>query len=223
MRISHKFRFVFISKPRCGSTSIRRMLDPFSDIFGTPFFRYHYHTTAYELKLHFKKMGWNWDEYFIFTTIRNPWDMMVSYYTFFKPDVNFIYNYEKERSGIKYQENNLSSFENWVLHGMLKHHLLIENGKYYKKKKKKGFRRISLKETAFDISNKMIVKKVLKIENINQTLPSIFKMLGINSNFRLLKINSSKHENYRKYYSSETKKRVEKDFEVDIEVGKYLF
>jgi len=99
MRISHKHKFIFLSKPKCASESIREKLNKFSDIKSEGKYPYHHHTTAFELRMHFNAMGWNWDEYFSFTTIRNPWDMIVSLYHYGKPDKNGLYFYEKNRLG----------------------------------------------------------------------------------------------------------------------------
>ncbi|WP_367268204.1 sulfotransferase family 2 domain-containing protein [uncultured Thiohalocapsa sp.] len=80
MRISHQHRFVFLSNPQSGSTSIRIALDPYSDIKSSTEFPYHHHTNARRLKEHFLKQGWDWNSYFKFTTVRNPWDRMVARY-----------------------------------------------------------------------------------------------------------------------------------------------
>jgi|TARA_B110000305_G_scaffold159150_1_gene176017 hypothetical protein len=80
MRISHKHKFVFISVPKTGSTSVRSIIDPYSDILSvnnrnSP---YKHHTTALNLKKHFKSKGWDWNSYFKFSVARNPWDRRVS-------------------------------------------------------------------------------------------------------------------------------------------------
>ncbi|MDD4955629.1 MAG: sulfotransferase family 2 domain-containing protein [Candidatus Omnitrophica bacterium] len=90
MRISHKYKFIFFSNPRTGSESVRKALDPFSDIFSSvndPV--YNNHITPEELKNHFLKMGWDWDKYFKFCFVRNPWDRLVSIYYRFKPDKQY--------------------------------------------------------------------------------------------------------------------------------------
>ena len=52
MRISHKHKFIFIAVPKTGSTSVRSIIDPYSDITSvndknSP---YKHHTTALNLK-----------------------------------------------------------------------------------------------------------------------------------------------------------------------------
>lgn len=84
MRISHARRFVFIAYPRTGSTSVGRLLDPYSDLQGGhigaataahPFFD---HITARELGPIFRQRGWDWGAYRHFCFVRNPFERAVS-------------------------------------------------------------------------------------------------------------------------------------------------
>jgi hypothetical protein len=86
MRISHKHKFVFIAIPKTASSTIRNAVDEYSDIrsVGDTTSPYHWHIKARDLKKHFKNKGWNWDEYFKFCFVRNPWDRLVSLYTYFQ-------------------------------------------------------------------------------------------------------------------------------------------
>ena len=80
MRISHQHKFVFLANPQSGSTSIRKLLDPYSEIKSSTQFPYHHHVNAPSLRKHFQEMDWEWEDYLKFTTIRNPWDKMVGRY-----------------------------------------------------------------------------------------------------------------------------------------------
>jgi hypothetical protein len=78
MRISHKHKFVYIAIPKTCSTSIREALNSHSDINSNVDPSYDHHIMAKHLRQNFEKNGWNWDEYFKFTFVRNPWERQVS-------------------------------------------------------------------------------------------------------------------------------------------------
>jgi len=110
MRLSDRFKFVFVSNPRCASTSVRRMLDPFSDIRSdkssnarwterllgalNPFseimsgpstnaqWAVRNHASARQIEQGMLKTGRDPDNYVFFTTIRNPWARTFSAYKF---------------------------------------------------------------------------------------------------------------------------------------------
>lgn len=223
MRISHKYKFVFISKPRCASTTIRKILDPFSDIQSTASTPYHHHSTALELKVHFDSMGWKWQDYFVFTTVRNPWNMMVSYYSYFRPDINGIYNFEQLRDSRTYQPDNPISFRNWILTGKTYHRLLFRDGIYLKNVWVDGFSKLTLANTVNDINGDSLVNRIVKVEEMETEIPLILTELCISSSLQLDRSNDSEHSAYQAYYDSVTKKIIEEQFISDIEFGKYRF
>jgi len=68
----------------------------------------------------------------------------------------------------------------------------------------------------------LIVDFVGKFENLNTDSYTVFQNLGLD-NVRLPHKNSSKHRNYRTYYTEETKEEVSKRFARDIEFFGYEF
>lgn len=120
MRLLFSKRIAFISKPRCGSSSLRRMLDPLVvpdagdiavDVAGRrpPF---HPHMTAPYLQ---ELLRTNYPEapdleYFV--TTRHPVEMLFSYYKYFQPDEHGRYNYQDAWAG-----RIGPSFEKWILEG----------------------------------------------------------------------------------------------------------
>lgn len=80
MRISHKFKFVYINIPFNGADFVMEKFDKYSQIFGDGNNNsdYYCHTKPVRLKKVFKKNGWNWDEYLKIAVIRNPLDRIVN-------------------------------------------------------------------------------------------------------------------------------------------------
>lgn len=87
MLISHKNKFITIDIPKTGTRSLRETLNPLGviDVIGEPFHQaaFYQHGTASEAKTTFNKNNWNWDEYFKFTIVRNPWDRYFSFFKYF--------------------------------------------------------------------------------------------------------------------------------------------
>jgi len=225
LRISQKYKFVFFSKPKCATTSIRKKLDKYSDIYSADNQPYHPHTTALQLKIHFNKIGWDWNNYFKFITLRNPWDMVVSFYHYAKPDINGIYDWEEARAGINRQHDRLMPFEQWVLSKDIKksfHFLLYKNGKFHKNIWTNDFSFFTLNNFILDENGDSLVDYIVKVENLKKELKIAFDKIGIP--FRWIrKRNKSKHQHYKQYYSQESKKIIEQEFQYDIEIGEYEF
>lgn len=85
MLISHKYKFLTIDIPKTGTRSFRETLHPLGivDIFGEPSIKacFYQHGTAISLKKQFTINHWNWNDYFKYTVVRNPW---ARYFSFFK-------------------------------------------------------------------------------------------------------------------------------------------
>jgi len=223
MRISHKYKFIFLSKPRCASTAVRAILDPYSDVFSSHAPPFHHHVTAFELKTHFDKIGWQWKDYFIFTTVRNPWEMIVSYFTYFKPDVNGLYNFEKERDGFLYQPDKLASINDWIPNAKTYHRLSFFNGELIVNKWVDGFSKLTLSNTIHGVEGQSLVNRVLKVEELDNELYATLNDLGIKIAQRQDHINKTVHTHYRNYFNDQTKKMIEVQFISDINYGKYKF
>lgn len=120
MRVLFSQGLIAISKPRCGSTSVRRMLDKLVDIKHgdiavdvagqrPPF---HPHHTAPYLKQLLIEQGYDIDGMTTFIITRNPVDMLWSYFNFFKPDGNSCYNYSAD-----WKPDQTMNFEDWIMRG----------------------------------------------------------------------------------------------------------
>lgn len=86
MRISHRHHFIFFSNPKTGSESVRSLLDPYSDIRGVPMWEmdgsnpFYSHIRPVEVRDEFRTRDWDFDAYFKFSFVRNPWARLVSLY-----------------------------------------------------------------------------------------------------------------------------------------------
>lgn len=84
MRASLKNRWLYLANPRCGSTSLRKALDPYSDLFSAPKARgeIRHHWTAREATEYLAGAGHAVEEFAVFTTVRHPWARTVSAFLF---------------------------------------------------------------------------------------------------------------------------------------------
>lgn len=203
MRISHKYKFIFLSNPQSASTTIRKLLNPFSDIrSGNTLFPHHdnefpHHMDATGLKAKCDEMGWAWNEYFKFTTIRNPWDKMIGRYH---------YGLAHPKSIWHIPAKSVSTFKEFVFHPEVIRHS----------------KQSTIKKFAFNENDECLVDYILKIEDINTELPKILNKLGLPKR-KIRKLNASEHNHYSDYYDEETKDAVGKFFEFDIEYAQYFF
>lgn len=128
MRILHSRKLIFVSKPRCGSTSVRRTLSKLmvsGDIeVDTPNhdLGLHPHMSAPAIHAWLHEQGIDPNFYTTFIITRNPFDMLWSYYNFFLPDMKSRYNYSRE-----YDDKNIMPFLEWLERGR------VGVGKYWAK------------------------------------------------------------------------------------------
>lgn len=88
MLLSHKHKFITIDIPKTGSRSLRESLLPLDvvDVHGEPNLdsEFYQHDGAIRVKKQFAKNNWNWNDYFKFTIVRNPWARYFSFFKYFK-------------------------------------------------------------------------------------------------------------------------------------------
>ena len=88
MLISHQYKFITIDIPKTATRSFRESLLPLDiiDIHGAPHLdsEFYQHDDAIRAKKQFSKNNWNWNEYYKFTIVRNPWQRYFSFFKYFK-------------------------------------------------------------------------------------------------------------------------------------------
>lgn len=210
MRFSVEKKFLFLANPKTGSTSLRNILDEYSqhkelELLG----KYHDHWTARQYKSVFLDLGYDWDSFYKFINIRNPWDKYVSNFHYCKPDENFHPFYNE-----KYDKNTAGSAE---FNGWVKFHLQTL------KTPPQGCYRVD--KFAGDADGNIIVDDIFPIEDFASTnLPNLIRRLGLNDDIKLPFLNTTKkRQNYQSYYDEESKALVAEFCYLDIEYGKYNF
>jgi Sulfotransferase family. len=88
MLISHKHKFITIDIPKTGTRTLRESLLPLGvvDVCGVPNLdsEFYQHDRAIRAQKQFENNDWNWNEYFKFTIVRDPWARYFSFFKYFK-------------------------------------------------------------------------------------------------------------------------------------------
>jgi len=198
MRISHKYKYIFIAVPKTGSESVRAALNPVSDIKSNGETLYHYHKT-YASAL--KDFDYTKD-YKCFGFGRNPWSRAVSFWKHIVKSAQYDTPYGRQaRSKLKSGKNCDKNFKSFVLNSGLINpctHWLSSDGK-----------NIDINFTG-------------KIENLTEDFNKICDKIGIPPQ-QLPHVNKTKHKHYTEYYDDETKQIVAEKYAKDIEYFGYEF
>lgn len=144
--------------------------------------------------------------YYKFAFVRNPWDRLVSTYSFLmKGGIS-----EKDR---KWAEENIMhypDFETFVKEWL--NDANIRNSLHFQ------YQHLFLE----DKNGKLAVDFIGRFENITEDFKIIAKQLGINR--ELKKTNSSQRDkDYKQYYTEETMRIVENVYKQDIKLFNYKF
>ena len=89
MIISPKYKFIFLATEKTGCTSVSNALENINDtkkIIGNlvPIYNYNYLYSKHTSFSEFKNNYSDFNDYFKFAFVRNPWDRVVSWYNFSK-------------------------------------------------------------------------------------------------------------------------------------------
>ncbi len=172
MLISHKYKFITIDIPKTGSRSLRESLRPLGivDIHGEPNLdsEFYQHDGSIRAKKQFEKNSWNWNEYFKFTIVRNPW---ARYFSFFKYFKSYGEKYLRRDESINWREPELNQgklceelFQNKDDQSVLKNIILNNDSQdsYY-----------------FDESGKITVDHIAEFNNLQNEFVFLCNQVGI--------------------------------------------
>ena len=213
--ISTKYKILFIHVPKTGGNSIQNILKYYSDdIIVAPsehqdgIERFEVRNNNYNITKHSNLSQYKsvmpddiYNSLFKFATIRNPWDMMISYY-FSSPDVTVW---------------DRQIFLNLLRKIKTLRWYICENTFVDKLKMKTGFVKNSFKNKLD--SN---IDFLMRFERLEEDFQIVCDQLNIEASV-LPKRNVSDHKHYSQYYDEELKKMVTARFAEEIEFGEYTF
>lgn len=170
------------------------------------------HATLTEIKGYFDLMGWNWNEYFKFGIVRNPFDRIVSGYEWRRSVVQeFLDN--KDHPGDK---NHFKQLVAEVQLGFAK--FAEKRCKKWNRQEKYFF---TQKTKEFDVDF------VGRYENLAEDFKHIVKTILPNASDELCILEKRNHsvreKDYRLYYDEETRSMVEKGLADELELFGYKY
>jgi hypothetical protein len=148
-----------------------------------------------------------WNEYFKFAFVRNPWDRLVSWYS-------MVTTMPREGNELwRYVHDNSSTFEEFIYN--CTDEVEIKDGVHY------SFAYNQLDYVTDDHGN-LLVDFIGRLENFDRDLQEVFRRIG----FELETVphkNRSGHQHYSTFYTPDTELIVRERFKRDIEYFGYEF
>jgi len=209
---------IFVHIPKTGGTSIRKLLIGLKDtnIMEEDKKKYYY---AEELKrekissIHGKARDYLqimdrklWDKSFKFTSVRNPWNLMVSSYHWWLQN-----GHQFHRLRHMYVDITKMSFKDYIksAYGNFMINECVGN----------------IEDWILDVDKNMLLDGLVRLENFEEDFNKLIKKFNksFNGLGNLTKTNVSGHRNYQDYYDLETQTLVEKRFKFLIERCGYTY
>ncbi len=230
MIINTQYKIIYLSNCKCASTTIRKHFLPVQNkelvkkVQNCGMGNQHmtYHEVLKALEYHQKNI--NTEAFFIFSTIRNPWERMVSLYNYAQPDKNGV-PFWGPRFGNKREEGTSCSFEKFIFNGLDAYSNKTSDpsfryacknvqdmfGENYNKIKIYKSEELDVNKIIDDINYSKLEAKVGRVK---------FKIIDSNSWKEKEKIES---KNYREYYNDELRNIIADNYDLDIKIGEYEF
>jgi len=199
--ISHDHKCIFIHIPKCAGNSI--------DVFFTGRHQRHCCMLDYEDQLGVAKLS----TYFKFTVVRNPWDRIVSYFSFVK---KLIQNENQPSKEMLISEYGIDfTFDDFVKNKL---NVLTVGGTKYVNKLKTANQIDWIKNS----KNELDIDYICKFENLQYDFNEVCDKIGIPQQ-QLPHKNKTHHKHYTEYYDDETREIVANRYAEDIEYFGYKF
>jgi chondroitin 4-sulfotransferase 11 len=214
MNLSHKNKWIFFANPKCASSSVASNLENYEDCDLDNSGGGINHRNYINTKTWLNSAGYDIDEYFKFSFVRNPFEKILSFYKWI---LRAVYVTEKiqrvsanERAALKNLINSVTkshiefsfkvfckNIDAFAWKGLTFNHMFCENGE-----------------------NKMDF--IGKVENLQEDFNIVCDKIGIPRQ-ELPHINKTEHKHYTEYYDDETRQIVAEKYKKDIEYFGYEF
>ncbi|TVP61456.1 MAG: sulfotransferase family protein [Nodularia sp. (in: Bacteria)] len=234
MAISHRHKFIFVHIPKCGGTSIEKALCTFTKLdlmnprllseeeikeknllLGGSLHRLERHLSAIEIKTLIEKQ--EFEDYFKFSIVRNPFSRLVSFYNFVLKNKNP----DHTKLQVKLVLNSVN-FKDFVTCALQTEQMDLFFNQY---------------KYICDETQNNLMNFTGKLENLSEDFNYGIKTIRSREKFplRLLQnfpgfkkptlphINLSKSVDYREYYDNELREKVEQACEKDLYFFDYQF
>ncbi len=198
MRVSRRAGLVFLANPKCASNTVERYIHAHVPDTESPD-GYIRHAGPVELDQYISTEGLAHDDFIVFTTIRNPWDRMVSLWAYARARPDSLWYEAATTAG---------SFGNFLRHDIVTVDFVNKFGL-------DGFTHLPDGRRNVDV--------VICTERFATDLPLMFRRYGIEFVNTQRRDNPSNRDSYRSYYDDSTRELVARLFAADIEFGNYTF
>ena len=251
--ISDKHKLIFFHNPKCGGTSVRYAIDHLCNIKSVKWFKdrnivnhqFWHHEPAACVRAYFAR--WAKYDYSAFGLIRNPWDRMVSWWSFNAWSKDYLPKGVVKVDG-KYEvldmcHNTHDKEPEISFDGFIEtcYDVMVKSRNRF------SYIKLSMDGKAFDgditmedffwpcrllypsiasnfftDNNNNYCVKIFKLEDLDDMVGYVYKRTGVKIN--ISRLNKSKRDlNYRQYYNKKLIKMVEEIYYSDIELGEYRF
>ena len=228
MIISHKYNYIFFKPAKVAGTSIEvalaskrgkdDIITPLSDFDNSPqnYFGFYNHIEPKKVKKRIKKSVW--DNYFKFTVVRNPWDLVVSRYWWerslfekkndnksFDPLEIIVKVFELDTYKRRLDAGvDVSSFDAFLQTFPER----FKNTRYY-----------------FDSNGSCFADYYIRYENLHDGFRDVTERLGLGSialpKFKVSQRKTPKH--YSEYYNEDSRQLVRKMFQQEVDFFGYKY
>jgi len=239
MFVSHKYKFLFLHNPKTGGSSVRTVLEEL-DIAAKKRECF-LHSNATYSKACLEKNRKDWNDYFKFSIVRNPYSRMVSFYEHMRRigarHERMLINYKIERNAIiksgnkngKKKIKDLDSVILWDSREATKYNYesfedFIKNPYFWMHRL--DVRKLNFVENQVDwlsIDGEIAVDYIMKLEDIKKDWGQLFKKINQPYiKFPHITKGSGKID-YKSFYTDELREIVANRFEKDLDYFGYSY